>query len=129
MSSCSCADVCGWDDGEAVACYRRRVVKARMLCRCYECAAPIARGDMHQCETGVSDGRWFTTRTCLDCASVQESFFGCGWVSGGVWEDLREHIEATNGEISSACLVSLTPAARVRVCELIEEEWERQERC
>jgi hypothetical protein len=40
---------------------------------------------------------------------------------------LSYHIEYMKGEISSDCLVSLTPNARATVCEMIERDWKHME--
>jgi hypothetical protein len=60
---------------------------------------------------------------CADCLSVTDSFFCDGFAFEHIWGHLEAHIHEFGGEISSACIVPLTPAARARVCDIIEAYW------
>jgi len=76
--------------------------------------------------TGKWHGEFFVERMCMDCRSVTEHLF-CGFTFGQVWEDLRDHLYDTGGEISWAKVAMLTPAAREKVCDIIENVWRREE--
>jgi capsid protein len=43
---------------------------------------------------------------------------------GKIWELLHEHVVDTQGQISSDCLLKLTPAARNAVVDLIQQVWD-----
>ena len=66
----------------------------------------------------------FIVRTCLDCASIIDHIF-CEYVIGGIWADLKDNLEDDpEFFIPESCLAKLTPKAREKVCDLIEEYWE-----
>lgn len=100
--------------------------KARKVHICCECGRKIMPGEKYERTSGMWDGAMQTFRICADCLSVLDSFFCDGRTFECMWDDLYEHIRCMRGEIASSCLVSLTPAARKDVCEMIEEQWERE---
>ncbi|MCC7126431.1 MAG: hypothetical protein IT178_16395 [Acidobacteria bacterium] len=67
--------------------------KAAKSHRCCECGRGIERGEQYRYETGVSDGRVVTHKTCAHCLIVREWLSGeCGgWVYTMTEEDLVEH--------------------------------------
>jgi len=75
----------------------------------------------------VWDRQLQVVNTCLDCRSIIKEMFCEGVCHGMVVEDLHLHLE-NDGTISEDCLLALTPRARGMVCELIQEDWEAQER-
>lgn len=122
----SCACVPGYDcDGPDLE--RWKIRKARKPHRCVECNREIAPGERYEYASSCYDGSWSHYATCLDCVSVAGAFFCDGLLIGGMWLMLKDHIEYLNGAIHSDCLVSLTPAARERVCEMIEDAWPEEE--
>jgi len=102
--------------------------------KCCECARVIELGEQYEAAWGgyfIDDdenlGDIDEYVTCLDCVSVIASFFCNGHLFHGVWEMLDDHLDevVTFGDgVSSACLVPLTPRAREKVCDMIEERWD-----
>jgi hypothetical protein len=75
---------------------------------------------------GLSDGRWFKHKTCADCLSVRSSFFK-SWYYERLWEDVSEYLHECYYQVPEKCIAALTPAARAKVCELIEKHWEDED--
>jgi hypothetical protein len=123
MGAQSCG--CIWVDdsyGPEFICETNPV--ARIEHKCGECNRVIKPGEKYERASGCWDGRLETHKTCGDCLSIRASFFCAGWAYGGLWEMLGDHINDTRGEISSECILPLTPDAREGVFELIEKAWE-----
>jgi len=126
MKACQCVNVdfdCGCDGFCSV-----RLARARKPHRCDECGDEIAIGQSYELNSGRWEVAWYRHRTCGVCQEIRAAFFSCGFLLGMVWEDLKEHIQAFDGEVDAECLVGLSPAARERVCEIIEDVWERIEK-
>ena len=94
---------------------------------CVECDKVIDVGNRYE----RVDGRWegyskspYSTvyRTCPTCLDIRRVFFCDGWLFGGMFESLEDHL--FNGEVEEDCLADLTPEAMGIVCEMIEELWE-----
>jgi hypothetical protein len=121
---CACIgsdyDSVGWDFGPS-----ETFPSAKKRWKCEECGEVISVGEKYACVSGKSDGDWFVLRTCMDCHSVTEHLF-CGYISGCVWSQLSDHVYESGGEISWAKIAKLTPMARVKVCDLIEQLWEKR---
>ena len=118
---CACIYVDGGDGPEF---YTERDITARKEHTCYECGRIINKGERYERVSGKWYGRMDTFKTCIDCQSVRRELFCDGWAYGGIWEDVCQHISYCSGEIGSSKLANLTPRAREKVCELIEEEWD-----
>ena len=100
--------------------------------KCTECRRSIGAGEEHElshrCHRHagllfrgtIGGGALETFRTCRDCLSVRREFFCDGWVFGGIWVDVEYHVEDLEGEVSSECLLRLTPVARFRVIDIID---------
>ena len=117
--SCSCVYVDGYELPEFSD---SRIYKAKKDHVCTECYRKILPGEKYERVFGKWDGAVETYKTCSDCLSVRDVFFCGSWGYTSIWEDLYSHI--AEGSIDSDCLVALTPRAREKVCEMIEESWE-----
>jgi len=104
--------------------FRSEMAIAKKLHKCSECRRIILIGEKYEHVSGKWEGQFETFKTCSDCLSIRESFFCDGYLFGELLENLCEHISEMNGEISSDCIVDLTPAAKAKVCEMIEQAWE-----
>ena len=124
MSDCGCVYV-GDDDGDLQFC---TVVerKARKEHKCTACERTIERGEHYEYYSGKGlDYGFWQDKTCSDCLSVVDSLFCKGRPANeAMYECLRVHVIEMEGKISSDCIVPLTPRAREKVCEVIEEAWE-----
>lgn len=120
MSDCGCIYV---DVDEEAALYRSKMQRARKVHRCDECRRPIVRGEEYEHTTICFEGCWNRHKTCVDCVSIRKAFFCHGWEFNRIWEYLNEHIQATDGQISSDCLLALTPSAREDVLDRIDAYW------
>lgn len=97
-------------------------ISARLPHVCQECGRSILVGEIYERYVGKSDGEIFTHKTCLTCLSVRDVFSQNFWF-GGLWEELENELNETNGQVPEACLRELTKEARKKVCERIEEYW------
>jgi hypothetical protein len=100
--------------------------KARKNHKCHECYRQILPGEKYERYIGKGD-EIFTHKTCMDCLSVRDEFFRDGYYFETIWENLEEHIRECGGDISESSLCKLTPVARARVCEAIEECWDDED--
>jgi len=96
---------------------------ARKEHKCTECGRIIKPGERYKKESGKWDGVFETHRTCFDCLSVRDVFFCDGFFYDQIWDDLEQHIRDMNGQIPESCILDLTPAARERIFEIIEQLW------
>lgn len=118
--SCSCS-ISACDDYSELGAETNP--KARVSHRCGECHREIVKGEVYERFRGLCDGSWFTAKTCIDCKSVRESLF-CSWTYGTMWDDFRELYEGDKLP-SSDCMMKMTKAARDKVCDIIEDGWDR----
>lgn len=86
--------MCMYDDGGPPAVYRSRIQRTRKERRCYECGRKITIGESYQNAILVYEGHRCTFATCEHCqvAMAWLSENCGGYVHGGVWKDLEEHI-------------------------------------
>lgn len=124
---CSCEiEVDSCDDQPAV--FNSKDRTARKKHTCCECGGTISCGDLYMHEWGMWDSKWHKYRTCSDCHDIRRSFFSGGWVYGSMFDDLWDYLLDSDGEgIPEDCIAGLTPGARDRVCEMIENWWEHLE--
>jgi len=54
---------------------------------------------------------------------MREAFFCSGYPPGRIWEALGGHVAEMDGQIASACLLALTPGARAKVLDEIDDYW------
>lgn len=96
--------------------------EARKEHKCCECARVIPKGEKYEVFEGSWDGEFSTYKTCIDCVSARAFF--CSWVYEFMWQDMREMIDETCGQINYDCLNACTPAARAKIIEMIDKCWE-----
>jgi hypothetical protein len=121
MSECSCQISVDLDD--AVELLSAKNVTAKTAHKCGECRREIPPGEKYLKESYVSDGHFRTEKTCADCRSIRDYLF-CDFYYGMILETLETEILEYDMPVPEACIAKLTPAARERVCELIELTWE-----
>jgi hypothetical protein len=56
----------------------------------------------------------------MDCLSVREAFF-CSYTYGEIWDELLQYAADSGGSLSEAKINSLTPAAREKLLNLLDE--------
>ena len=112
-------------DGDLPVLFTSVKRKARKQHKCCECKRQIEAGETYLVEEGKWDGEFETFKTCSDCLSIRETFFGYGFILGEILETLSDHIYG--GDVPERCIAELTPRAREMVCEIIEEKWEIRE--
>jgi len=121
---CACINV-EVEDGTTFERIENRVAKKQH--RCCECRRTIEIGEQYENFAGKWDAEFWCFKTCSDCLSIRKSFFCNGHEFHSILSRLTSHIEDMNAEISSDCLVLLTPNARALVCEMIEVAWKQME--
>lgn len=120
MSGCSCIRVS--HDGNAYQEIEWESRTATEETTCCECGRSIHPGEEYEHFVGESEpGEIDTYHTCSDCLSIRSSFFCGDWNFEMILEDLGEHVYEVQGEISSDCLLGLTPRARSMVLSMIDE--------
>ncbi len=117
---CSC-NIEGAHDGDVAELYTSKTVTARKAHVCYECYREIVSGERYETASGLTDGEFFTHKTCIDCLSVRGLFKS--WELESLWEHFKYYIEECGGDIPEVCLAELTPMARAKTCEIIEGVW------
>lgn len=118
MSGCACV----YTELEDIALFATdKIVTARKRHRCSECFRTIYPGDKYE----YVFGRWCdgigTYKTCADCLSMRSVLYCDGWAYTGLWDDFYRHIDETVGNIELSFLSELTPRAREKAVEMIDE--------
>ena len=121
MSDCSCIYIDA--DVEPEFCNQRLPI-ARKEHTCCECARKIEPGETYEAFSGKWEGDFHTFKTCTDCLSIRHAFFCESWICGETYQDLWEHISEVDGQISTDCILSLSPRAKERVLDMIDRLWE-----
>lgn len=96
---------------------------ARKEHKCGECGRAILPGEKYEYVAGKWYGDFQIHKTCADCLSVRTTLF-CSYYFGSIWDELYTAIdESGGGDHIAGNLADLTPAARAKVCEIIEAYW------
>lgn len=123
---CSCS-ISVSNEGERPGIYSETMQKACKEHKCTECRRKILPGETYQRVDGLWDGNWDHFKTCGDCMSMIEIFFDARPCFGDLWEEFYGEFNYLNAVVPEKCLSALTPGARAKVCEMIEENWEDEE--
>lgn len=118
--SCISADVDNFSD---VLFEKDLTAKVKHIC--YECLKEIEIGEAHHFEKTEFEGNFNEYRTCLDCMSVREHLV-CEFYYGQIWELVDNELSQYPDDIPWSKIGRLTPAARNRVCEIIERNWDEE---
>ena len=121
-----CACVYVENDGEVCEFERHNIVRAKKAHKCSECGTKINVDEKYEYSAGKWDGEIFVNKTCPTCLDIRKFLFCDGFTYGCIITDLREHIREMNCDISEKALAEMPPAARARVCDFIEDCWERK---
>jgi hypothetical protein len=87
-----CGVCVGGNIGEYCDVWNERVIKARIPHKCEECGRPIPAGSLYERVGMLWDGKWSTTRTCLDCRAIAKAFCCEGRILGDLWESVYEDL-------------------------------------
>jgi hypothetical protein len=118
---CACSNIDVDNDGTYQLCsYAETIARKDHICG--ECHRIITSGEKYERFTGMFDGKFYTEKTCGDCLSLRKNFFS-GFFFKCLWEEWRENMEYCWYQIPEAKLAALTPAARAKCCEAIENWW------
>ena len=110
-------------DGDIPDFCRQSLIVARKEYKCCECGRTISPGQKYEYTSGRWAGEFRIYKTCLDCLSIRDALF-CNYYFGGIFEELQNEIDMTGGgEHIARNLSGLTPAARAKVCEMLEKHW------
>lgn len=120
---CTCIEVDCDDPCQVIS---QKVVKARKAYQCCECRETINIGDEYEHYTGTHEGSIFHHKTCKDCVSLRDAYF-CNYYFGDVWELFRQHVYESNGEVCLEPMEKLTPRAKAKACEVIDEFWREED--
>lgn len=124
---CSCDILDGLDEGESPEFFEEKEIAAKTPHKCGECGREINKGEKYLRAVGKWDGVISTYKTCSDCKSIREQFFCKSGDFGYIFYDLREYISEVDGEIPQQCISKLTPVAKSKVCDMIQEHWNHME--
>lgn len=103
MNDCGVC-LASWD-GETVM-YRSREVKARHAWKCDECGRDIPKGSRYVLAQGLTDGDFWTCKTCLICDEIAEAFSCNGRLHGFLWEGMDDLYSS----LTTACFERLQTA-------------------
>ena len=121
---CSCEiEIDTQDCGPSFA--STKLLKARKDHRCFECKGAIKKGAKYEKVEGKWGACFETFKTCTDCLSLRAEFFRSGHYFGRIWEDFEIYVDEVDAEISEKCMSNLAPTAREKVCNIIQEHWEK----
>ena len=101
-----------------------QVRKARVEHTCSECGETIVVCQQYEYARGIWDNSPATFKTCLPCCEIRESLFCDGFLYGDIWEAVAQHVHDLGGEFPSSCLAEMSPQAREKMCDVIEQYWE-----
>ena len=91
--------MCMADDADRSTLLRELHPRARKAHRCGECGRTIEPGEKYTLSKTLFEGRVEGYKTCDHCA-VARDWLGAncgGWLYGGVWADIEEHIHEYRG--------------------------------
>jgi hypothetical protein len=100
--------------------------KARKEYICEECNIPINIRDTYSHEVYIVEGEIMQHRMCMVCRNIRDVLF-CSWCYGLLMDDLRTEIVDGIDGIPEDLIAKLTPEARAKVCDMIEEYTEEEE--
>ena len=119
-----CACVYVEDCYDALEFFSKTMRRARKEHKCCECRRMILPAEEYEHVSGKWEGQVETYKTCQDCLSIRREFFCEGFFYEQMFEYLHEHLNEIYGQVSSDCLLALTPAAMTKVCGMIDRLWE-----
>lgn len=123
-AGCACEiEIDTRDCGPSFVSISMRTAKKDHLC--FECGDVIKKGTRYEKTSGVWDGTFATFKTCRGCLSLREEFFRSAYYYGRIWGDFRTYVDEVGAEISEKCLSNLTPTAREKACNIVQEYWEK----
>lgn len=111
------------DNGDFPVAFSSHDRVARKHHKCCECSRVIIPGETYRDESGIWD-KPKSFKTCRDCLSIRNAFFCGNWIYREVMDNLYDHLREFDGEVSSDCIVELTPKAKDVVFGIIDEIWE-----
>ena len=120
---CACEIDMDVESGDGWDFVSQKKVKSRKVWRCGECYRDIGIGETYENVRGMINGTIYQHRTCSDCLSLRETFF-TSYYFETLWENFRDFVFDSCGGLSEECLAKLTPVARGKACEIVEEYWE-----
>jgi len=120
---CGCQIDSNWGE-EATELFNECERRARKEHVCCECRRTIERGETYVVESGMWDGRFSEYKTCQDCISIRKVYF-CGYMYECLWSDLKDSIYDDPESFVDSRITKLTLAAKDKVFQIIEKEWER----
>ena len=119
--NCSCVYVEG--DCPSDGFYHASFYVARKEHKCDECKRIIRPGEKYEKVVAKYDG-FQVFKTCPDCLSLRDAFFCEGYVHTCLWDDFLRFVISCKGEINFQALSMLTPLARAKACDIIDNVWE-----
>jgi hypothetical protein len=116
------------DDGDPVDLFHTTIVRAAKEHKCYECNAPIVKGERHELCKTLYEHQWYSNRTCLACVEIHRALSSCDREDGRagfrmlgcLWADLEEYVF---GEMTVACVAKCQTAAAKKKLTERWREW------
>ena len=107
MDACACL-YGGWDDFDTDGFQHSEIRKARKTYHCTECRGVIAKGERYERYACKTEGRIYTSITCLVCHEIRSALYCDGFYFGRLWADVREQLFP---KFSVKCIDQLTTVA------------------
>jgi len=103
-------DIDGYDC-DRIKLHTEKIVTARKRHTCHECGRTIERGEKYERVAFLMDGKWHLRKTCEDCMSMSDQFFGV------IYREVGDEIE---------CL-KIIPGGRAWICKEFGENLETED--
>lgn len=94
--------------------------KARKQYTCMECGRTISMGENYEKVKWCGDEGFSTWQTCAECQEIRDCFM-CSYYYGGVWEEMYEHFRWEPEQLCIGKLDALSPKARDKMIQWIDE--------
>jgi hypothetical protein len=120
---CYCINAEGDGFGEVSS---SKLVTSTVTEKCVECGCDITPGTEYKFERISFDddySEYCEYAICLDCYSVREHLF-CDFCIEHLWDDVYDSMTYSLDEHPWDGIGKLTPVARQKVCEAIEQVWD-----
>ena len=92
---------------------------------CCECKKQIKKRENFKSEILSFENKISEYKICLACINIRDVFVCGSWIYGLILDEIYDCLLSADGDISENKIASLIPEAREKICEIIENVWEK----
>lgn len=119
--NCSCNVGNNYEDDEQTG-YIERRLRAAKAHKCRECGNIIQKGETFVFCTCLKVGDISNYKMCSTCHEIATEFFHDGWIFTQIMDSLGDYFyQGWRDDLPSNCISKLSPPARSRVCDMLQE--------